>query len=69
MTLELINFLYWLFDTGISILSSIIASKAVPNAINSRALNGEKPCINNEIHALLMHGQAIFNMLVPGLRK
>ena len=40
--------------------------KAVPRVINSRALTGEKPCINKAIHALLMHGYAIFNMPVPG---
>ena len=36
------------------------------HVINSRALTGEKPCINKAIHALLMHGYATFNMLVPG---
>ena len=39
----------------------------MPHVINSRALTGEKPCINNAIHALLIHGYATFNMLVPGL--
>ena len=34
--------------------------------INSRALTGEKPCINKAIHALLMHGYTTFNMIVPG---
>ena len=34
--------------------------------MKSRALTGEKPCINKEIHALLMHGYATFNMLIPG---
>ena len=36
------------------------------HVINSRALTGEKPCINKVIHALLMHGYATFNMFVPG---
>ena len=36
------------------------------HVINSRALTGEKPCINKAIHALLMHGYATFNMIVPG---
>ena len=36
------------------------------HVINSGALTGEKPCINKAIHALLMHGYVIFNMLVPG---
>ena len=40
--------------------------KAVSHVINSRALTGEKPCINKAIHALLMHGYATFSMLVPG---
>ena len=34
--------------------------------INSRALTGEKPCINKAIHALLMHGYATFSLIVPG---
>ena len=38
----------------------------MPHVINSRALTGEKPCINKAIHALLMHGYATFNMLIPG---
>ena len=38
------------------------------HVINSRALTGEKPCINKAIHALLMHGYATFNMLVRGHR-
>ena len=36
------------------------------HVINSRALTGEKPCINKAIHALLMLGYATFNMIVPG---
>ena len=36
----------------------IIAQKAVSHVINSRALTGEKPCINKAIQALLMHGCA-----------
>ena len=36
------------------------------HVINSRALAGEKPCINKAIHALLMYGYATFNMIVPG---
>ena len=36
------------------------------HVINSRALTGEKPCINKAIHALLMHGYATFNMILPG---
>ena len=36
------------------------------HVINSRALTGEKPCINKAIYALLMHGYATFNMIVPG---
>ena len=40
--------------------------KAVSHVINSRALTGQKLCINKAIHALLMHGYATFNMIVPG---
>ena len=36
------------------------------HVINSSALTGKKPCINKAIHALLMHGYATFNMLIPG---
>ena len=39
------------------------------NVNNSRALTGEKPCINNAFHALLMHGYATFNILVPVKRR
>ena len=38
------------------------------HVIDSRALTGEKPRINKAIHALLMHGYATFNMVVPGHR-
>ena len=38
------------------------------HVINSRALTGEKPCINKAIHALLIHGYATFSMLIPGHR-
>ena len=34
--------------------------------INSRALTGEKPCIIKAIHALLIHGYATLNMIIPG---
>ena len=47
-------------------LPCIIAEKAVSHVINSRALTGKKPRINKAIHALLMHGYATFNMIVPG---
>ena len=45
---------------------NIIAWKTVSHVINSRALVGEKPCINKAIHVLLMHGYATFNMIVSG---
>ena len=38
------------------------------HVINSRALTGEKPCINKAIHALLMHGYATFIMSYRGHR-
>ena len=41
----------------------------MPHVINSRALTGEKTCINKAIHALLMHGYATFIMPVPGPQK
>ena len=43
-----------------------IALKAVSHVINSRALTGEKLCINKAIHTLLMQGYATFDMIVPG---
>ena len=51
---------------GEACLPGIIASIIVSHVINSRALTGEKPCINKAIQALLMHGYATFNMIVPG---
>ena len=42
--------------------------KAVSHVINSRALTGEKPCIDKAIRALLMHGYVTFNVLVRGHR-
>ena len=43
----------------------LLHKKAVSHVINSRALTGEKPCINKAIQALLVHGYATFNMIVP----
>ena len=40
----------------------------MPHVINSRALTGEKSCINTAIHALLMHGYVTFNMFDRGHR-
>ena len=40
----------------------------MPHVINSRALTGEKPCINKAIHALLMHGYSTFNRSYRGHR-
>ena len=44
----------------------LLHKKAVSHVINSRALSGEKPCINKAIHTLLMQGYVTFNMIVPG---
>ena len=38
----------------------------MPKAINSRALTSEKPCINKEIHASLMHRSLTFHMQDSG---
>ena len=38
------------------------------HVINSRALTGEKPCINMAIHALLMHGYSTFIISYRGHR-
>ena len=38
----------------------------MPHVINSRALTGEKLCINKAIQVLIMHGYATYNMLVLG---
>ena len=37
------------------ILLLIIAKKAVPKALNSRALTSEKPCMNKALHVPFMH--------------
>ena len=55
-----------IFIICLSWLKLIIAQKAVSHVINSRALTGEKPCINKTIHALLMHSYATLSMIVPG---
>ena len=46
----------------------LLHKKTAPHVINSRALTGEKPCINKAIHALLMQGYTTFNMITPGHR-
>ena len=38
----------------------------MPYAVNSRALTGQKPCINKESLALMMRRKTGFNMIVPG---
>ena len=48
-----------------NICASLMNIIAVSHVIKSRALINEKPCINKDIHALLMHSYAIFNMIVP----
>ena len=48
------------------LLKSRIAEKAVPKAINSRALNSQKPCINMEFHAPLKHMFLTFHMQDSG---
>ena len=37
--------------------------------VNSRALTGEKSCINKGFLVLLMHRKLTFNMIVPGPLK
>ena len=55
-----------IFCSHLFIQKLLLHKKTVSHVRNSRALTGEKPCINKAIHALLMHGYATFNMLVPG---
>ena len=38
----------------------------MPKAFNSRALTSEKPCINTEFHAPLMHRYLTFHMQDSG---
>ena len=38
----------------------------MPKAFNSRALTSEKPCINKELHASLMHRHLTFHMQDSG---
>ena len=55
--------------THLLLITLIVAAYANPILLHkkqSRALTGEKPCINKAIHALLMHGYATFNMIIPG---
>ena len=41
----------------------------MPYTVNSRALTGEKPCINKGFLGLLTHRKLTFNMIVPGPLK
>ena len=52
------------YHTYVKVL--LLLHKKQSHIINSRALTGEKPCINKAIHALLLHGYATFNMPVSG---
>ena len=47
-------------------LTLIIAQKAVPKAFNRCALISEKPCMNKEFHAALMHRYLTFHMQDSG---
>ena len=47
----------------------IIALKVLPYTVNSRALTGEKPCINKGFLVPLKHRKLTFNMIVPGPLK
>ena len=47
---------WWSILNSRSTKRTLLRKKAVSHVVNSRALKGEKPCINNAIHALLMHG-------------
>ena len=53
-------------DTCIKQIKTYYCIKRSVDVINNGALTGEKLCINKAIHALLMHGYATFNMIVPG---
>ena len=41
----------------------------MPYTVNSRALTGEKPCINKGFLVPLKHRKLTFNMVVPGPLK
>ena len=41
----------------------------MPHTVNSRALTGEKPCINKGFLVPFMHRKLTFNMIVPGPLK
>ena len=41
----------------------------MPHTVNSRALTGEKPCINKRFLVPLKHRKLNFNMIVPGPLK
>ena len=51
------------------LLTVIAFKKKVSYTANSRALTGEKPCINKDFLVLLMHRKLTFNMIVPGPLK
>ena len=45
---------------------TLLHHKAVSHAINSHVLTGKNPCINKEIHVLLIHGFAVLRISIPG---
>ena len=59
-----LSLLFWVLSVNNELLNK--KDRRTLLTVKSRALTGEKPCINKAIHALLMHGYATFNMLVPG---
>ena len=50
-------------------LLTVIGKKSVSYTFNSRALTGEKLCINKGFLVLLMHRKLTFNMIVSGPLK
>ena len=59
----------WSYDFYDTTLSTDYCIKAVPYTVNSRALTGEKACINKGFLVLLMHRKLTFSMIVPGPLK
>ena len=47
----------------------LLHKKQCLDTINSHTLTGEKPCINEGFHVLLMHRKVTFNMIAPGPLK
>ena len=67
--MHLIVRLYGNYKENKTVTYCYCIKKTVSYTVNSRALTGEKPCINKGFLVLLMRRKLTFNMIVPGPLK